>query len=106
MVYEPGKHRSARPIANSYILTTAQDANFYDMVREVDALIKKESRESEFGFTNKMVAIGTACLHCDAAFAEQVKHLPYVGSIRQERTVHIQKMRPGGQKTRPGGPAL
>jgi hypothetical protein len=95
MVYEPGKHHATGPIANSYILTTAKDANFYDMVREVEALIKKEGRESEFKFTSKMAAIGTAALHCDAAFAEKVKHLPYVGSVSQDNTVHAQKKRPG-----------
>jgi hypothetical protein len=96
MVYEPGKHQSGRPIANSYVLTTAQDASFYDMVKEVEALIKKEGREGDVSFTNKMVAIGTAFLHCDAAFAEKVKHLPYVGSVNQEHTVHAQQKRPGG----------
>lgn len=98
MVYEPGRRKGPTTVPNSYILTTAADASFFDMVREVEALIKREGREGDVQFKNKMTAIGVAVLQCDDAFAEKVKGLPLVGSIEKEHIVHAQKKRPGGPR--------
>jgi hypothetical protein len=96
MVYEPGKRKGPSVVKDSYILTTAADASFFDMVKEVEGLIKKEGKEGEFQIKNKMTAIGLVFIHCDADFAEKLKHLPYVGSVEQEHIAYAQKKRPGG----------
>lgn len=95
MVYRPGKPRGPSTVPNSYILTTAADASFNDMVKEVDALIKKEGREKDVQWGNKMANIGVANLHCDAEFAAKVKTLPHVGSVEQEHRLYPAKKRPG-----------
>lgn len=100
MVYDPKRPRGPSTVPNSYILTTTVDANFYDMIKEVDALIKKEGREKDVQWGNKMEAIGVALLHCDAEFAAKVKSLAHVGSIEPEHRMHIQK------KKKFGGPSI
>ncbi len=96
MTYQSGKHHGPTTVKDSYVLTAAANASFLGMVNEVEALIKKEGRDGDFAFTNQMEAIGTAFLHCDAAFAEKLKHLPDVGSVNPEHVVHAQKTRPEG----------
>ena len=96
MVFDPKRPKGPTTVPNSYILTTAADANFHDMVKEVDALVKKEGREKDVTWGNKMSTIGVAMLKCDDAFAAKVKALPYVGSVEKEHIAHIQKKKHGG----------
>lgn len=100
MVYDPGRPRGPATVPNSYVLTTAQDASFFDMVAEVDKLIKAEGRQADVKWGNKFTEIGVAMLTCDDAFAAKVKTLPYVGSIDKEHNAYP------ARKKSPGGPRI
>lgn len=96
MVFKPGQPRGPATVPNSFIVSVAADANFNDMVSEIDALIKKEGREKDVTWGNKMASIGVGVLNCDDDFAAKVKKLPYVGAIEPNHRVYIQKNKPRG----------
>ncbi|MCC7035927.1 MAG: hypothetical protein IT560_01335 [Alphaproteobacteria bacterium] len=100
MVHDPARPRGPATVPNSYILTVAQDASFFDMVKEVDALIKSEGREKDVKWSNKFTEIGVAMLKCDDEFAAKLKQLPYVGAVEKENFVYPAK------KKSPGGPRI
>ncbi|MBL8711357.1 MAG: hypothetical protein JNM12_00540 [Alphaproteobacteria bacterium] len=100
MVHDPARPRGPATVPNSYVITAAQDANFFDMVAEVDKLIKAEGREADVKWGNKFTMIGVAMLTCDDAFAAKIKTLPYVGGVEKENHVYPAK------KKSPGGPRI
>lgn len=96
MVYDPKRPRGPATEPKSYIVSVAADANFNDMVSEIDALIKREGRGNDVSWANKMVNIGVGVLNCDDDFAAKVKNLPYVGAVEPNHRLYIQKNKPRG----------
>jgi hypothetical protein len=77
----------SKPVPNSYIVMKADSADVDAMVRDIEALIKSEKKESDFRIVGKSSGLGAVLLECDADFVAKLRWLRSVEDVEQNVTV-------------------
>ena len=96
MVYRPGEKKLPEFVPNSYIAMCHEGANFDEMVRDIEKLIRDKGRESDCGIARKSPGMGAVLLNCDAALAQQIKALPSIAHIESNGVAGPARSRPKG----------